>query len=84
MPLTKIYGGRHPANYREGDKSQQSGAHERADPREEKEEPHDGTLHGLWGCRIGKFKACNNNNKQIGYKIAVGFLKYNSLLISSM
>lgn len=48
--LTKVFVGGHPANLLDGDQSQQTGAHEGADPREEKEEPHDGTLHGLGGC----------------------------------
>lgn len=57
--LTEVFVGRHPADPLERNDGQQTGAHERANPREEKEEPHNCTLHGLGGCRIGKLQTWN-------------------------
>lgn len=65
VSLTKVFMGRHPANCLQGNDSQQSRAYKGANPREEEEEPHDGTLHGLWGCRIGKLQTYNKNVKSI-------------------
>lgn len=65
VSLTKVFVGGHPANTLEGDNGQQTRAHEGADPREEKEEAHDGALHGLGGCRISKLQTCNESCCQI-------------------
>lgn len=75
--LTKVSVGWHPANRLEGDNSQQPVAHKGADPREKEEEPHDGALHGLGGCRIGKLQTCITESK--GADIcwtAVGYVVY--------
>lgn len=57
--LTKVLVRGHPADLLGGDKRQQSRADKGADPGEEKEEAHDGTLHGLGGCGIRKLQTWN-------------------------
>lgn len=57
--------GRHPTNCFERNNSQQSRADEGTDPGEEEEEPHDGALHGLGSCRIGKLQTCENNKSMV-------------------
>lgn len=54
--LTKVFVRGHPADRLGGDYRQQSRADKGADPREEKEKTHDGTLHGLGGCGICKLQ----------------------------
>lgn len=58
VDVAEVFVGRHPADPLERNDGQQTGAHERANPGEEKEEPHNCTLHGLGGCRIGKLQTC--------------------------
>lgn len=62
--LTKVFMGRHPADFLEGDDRQQTGAYEGANPGEEEEEPHDGALHGLGGSRISKLQTCITEKKE--------------------
>lgn len=57
--------GSHPANCFERNNSQQARAHEGTNPREEEEEPHDGTLHGLGSRRIGKLQTCEKDKCKV-------------------
>lgn len=57
--LTKVFVRGHPANRLGGDNRQQSRAEKGANPREEEEKTHDGTLHGLGGCRVRKLQTWN-------------------------
>lgn len=50
---------RHPADRLGGDECQQPRADKGANPREEKEKTHDGTLHGLGGRGICKLQTWN-------------------------
>lgn len=63
--LTKVLVGRHPANCFEGNYSQQARPHKGTNPREEKEEPHDGTLHGLRSSRVSELQTCGKDKCKV-------------------
>lgn len=56
---TKVFVRGHPADGLGGDECQQPRADKGANPREEEEKTHDGTLHGFGGSRICKLQTWN-------------------------